>query len=271
MKSPKSKTKATAKPETGSGRAPRRTAAENRLAKVLRAAGAPAPKGNKKGVTAAPSPVLPTMGNIRLDLSNLTVSQLLAMVHLIRDGLTGNIYYPNLTGDVDSLTAAENTLLSMLNSVSSLEAQLKNIRAALVNESVTVKDLLKAVATACENEDRSDEALVSVGWQLKKGRSPSRPVTVATGLVSRPTGFPGTIAVRWGRVDLAKFYEIQYVQTASTETPYNWDTDSRMLSGTRVTQDIAGLTPGAIVNVRVRAIGSKGPGPWSTPITPLVN
>jgi hypothetical protein len=71
-------------------------------------------------------------------------------------------------------------------------------------------------------------------------------------------------------VDLAKFYEIQYVETASTETPYNWDTEAKTMAITRVSQDIPGLTPGHIVNLRVRAIGSKGPGPWSTPIMPLV-
>ena len=110
----------------------------------------------------------PAQGTIRLDLSNLSLAALLALIHVIRDGLNGNEYYTDLTAIVAALTASESTLLDLLDTLAALEQQAKTIRAALATAILDGKEKLRAAAVACENTDRSDEALVSVGWPLRR-------------------------------------------------------------------------------------------------------
>ncbi len=98
---------------------------------------------------------------------------LLALIHSIRDGLIGNRYYADLTAIVTSLTASEDTLLDLLDTVTTLEQQLKTIRAAVATELLNGKEKLRAAAVACENTDRSDEALVSAGWSLRRPAGPT--------------------------------------------------------------------------------------------------
>ena len=49
---------------------------------------------------------------------------------------------------------------------------MKTARIAQVVESVNARDILKSSARACESADPPEEALASVGWDLRKGRSP---------------------------------------------------------------------------------------------------
>ncbi len=62
---------------------------------------------------------------------------------------------------------------SLADQIASLEAQLKTARLAQGAESTNAREILKSAARACESVDSTDEALASVGWALRKGRSPS--------------------------------------------------------------------------------------------------
>ena len=63
----------------------------------------------KFGQLLIPAPA-PARGTIRLDLSSITVNNLLARVHRIQDGLNGNVYFSDLTAVVTALTATVNDL-----------------------------------------------------------------------------------------------------------------------------------------------------------------
>ena len=269
-KNNKNSAAAAAPPLTAPARAPRRAATTvTRQSKALRSASGIAGRKAVSTKAGSPAAAAPAQGTIRLDLSSITVNALLGLVHRIRDGLNGNIYYPDLTGEVTALTAAENGLLALLDTVASLDQQLKTIRAALDTEVLNVKDIVRAVAISCENEDRSDEALVSVGWELRKGRTPSKPVASPTRLTVSSTAFAGTVVARWRRVPTAKFYEVQSQALPASRAagPITWEESVTNIPSTRVTQDLSGFDPGSLVSVRIRAVGSKGPSPWCDALT----
>jgi hypothetical protein len=263
----KTKTTAAAVP-VKSTRAARRLATPHK-SKALRAAtgaGARFVSSARDGATPLPTPA---KGSIRLDLSTYNTSGLLSFTHAIRDGLNGNVYYPDLTGQVTALTAAENGMLALMDTLSSLEQQVKTIRAALDTEVINTKDILRAAATACENTDRSDEALLSVGWSLRRGPSPVKTMAAPTGLTVSATAFTGTVNARWARQSTARFYEVQAMAlpTANAASPLVWAGELPSIPSTRANLDLPGYQPGALVSVRVRAVGAKGPGPWCDALT----
>ena len=136
----------------------------------------------------APSPV---QGAVRLDIASALPPVLMALTLKIRDGLTNNVYYPDLTSTLAALTASYNGQRSLADQIASLEAQLKTARLAQGAESTNAREILKSAARACESVDSTDEALASVGWDLRKGRSPSwilcppPPVSACAPLASR--------------------------------------------------------------------------------------
>jgi len=101
-----------------------------------------------KQLSAAPAPV-PTQGAVRLDISNAQPAALMALTLNIRDGLTENVYYPDLTGNLAALTASYNGQRTLADQIASLEAQLKTARIAQAAESVNARDILKSCARAC--------------------------------------------------------------------------------------------------------------------------
>jgi hypothetical protein len=101
-----------------------------------------------KQFSAAPAPVH-VQGAVRLDISNAQPAVLMALTLKIRDGLTENVYYPDLTANLAALTASYNGQRSLADQIASLEAQLKTARIAQAAESVNARDILKSCARAC--------------------------------------------------------------------------------------------------------------------------
>ena len=153
------------------------------------------------------------------------------------------------------------------------EQQLKTLRAAYEVETQAVRDNLRSTAIACENSDRSDEALLSVGWTLRRPRTTGQPVAVPARLTLTPTSFPGQLLARWAPVAYARAYQAQAVALADPAAPaasVDWATDVPILSSFKASLLLEGYAPGTLVSVRVRAAGSRGPGPWSDALTARV-
>ena len=134
----------------------------------------------------ARSAASPIQGAVRLDIASALPPALMALTLKIRDGLTNNVYYPDLTGTLAAPTASYNGQRSLADQIASLEAQLKTARLAEGAESTNARDILKRAARACESGDSPDEALASVSWDLRKGRSPSLILPTPTRLSLRP-------------------------------------------------------------------------------------
>lgn len=194
---------------------------------------------------------------------------LLALIHSIRDGLNGNRYYADLTAIVTSLTASEDTLLDLLDAVTTLEQQLKTIRAAVATELLNGKEKLRAAAVACENTDRSDEAPVSAGWSLRRPAGPAATMPVPLRLTAQANGYTGELSARWAAVPNKKFYQVQAtLLDGSASAAVSDDLPSLPVSRSKI--ELIGFVPGSLVGIRVRAVGAKGVGPWCDPITARV-
>ena len=205
-----------------------------------------------------------------MDLANLSPSALLAMLKTIKDGLTGNVYYPGFTSELALITGSENGVGALLETLASLEQQRKAYRAALDTEIATAQNNLRSVGLACENYDRTDEALVSVGWSLRRIPGPPQPVTAPARLVAESSSFSGQLNLKWGRVANSRYYEFQTIPLELLVDNSSWNGISPV-SWPRTTYALDTYPSGAMISIRVRAFGSKGPGPWSESINARVS
>ena len=111
----------------------------------------------------------------------------------------------------------------------------------------------------------TEAIVVSAGMTVKSAKSAATiPVQVAN-LVVTTGDNQGELDAMWNRVDGARAYEIQIGVEPIMGT--NWQNKP---SVTKSKTTLTGLPSGAKISVRVRAIGSAGPGPWSETATRMV-
>ena len=222
----------------------------------------------RKGLAAAPAPT-PVQGQVRLDISNALPADIMALTVKIRDGMTDNLYYEQLANFLAALTASYNGQRTLADQIASLEAQLKAARIAQTAETVNARDILKSTARACESVDNTDEALASVGWDLRRSRTPAQILPPPSKLVLRATGFPGEMSARWGRVNNFRFYELQMAVPDDSFLNPDWNLVP-IRSTTAASDLLPKATIGKQMHVRVRTVGSRGPSPWSDAVTAIV-
>ena len=158
---------------------------------------------------------------------------------------------------------------SLADQIASLEAQLKTARLAQGAESTNAREILKSAARACESVDSTDEALASVGWALRKGRSPSQILPTPTRLSLRPSGFPGEMIARWSRVINFRYYELQVAVSEDNSSNPDWDLIP-VRSTTSASDTLPRATIGKQMHLRVRTVSPKGPSPWSDAVVAIV-
>lgn len=210
------------------------------------------------------------LGYINTDYSKYAPSALLTVLSKVKTGMTGNMYYPNDEAQVELLSVAESDVFNLLEAINSLEQQRKALRAGLDTAVANAQGTLRNVAVYCENENRTEEALLSAGWNVRRARSASQPVTMPTRFTAEPSAFAGQVNIRWKSVTNARFYELQYMPLEDFINDEVWAAVP-IQSWPRVNYSITGHVSGRLLAVRVRAFGAKGPGPWAEPITARVS
>lgn len=134
----------------------------------------------------------------------------------------------------------------------------------------TLTDMLRSLAPYLEVVAQGDAAvLASTGYDLR--RDPAR----GNGdILPPPADFrvghgpqSGTLAVHIARLPGARSYEVQTAQGDPTAEA-SWT--HALVSPTASRIILAGLTPAQTYWVRVRGIGSTGPGQWTDPATVIV-
>lgn len=75
---------------------------------------------------------------------------------------------------------------------------------------------------------------------------------------------------RWRSVDNATFYEYQFVTDIANPDAIPWET-LPITAHRTVSVDFAGLPIGNFLSLHLRAIGAKGPSPWSETTTLRIN
>ena len=226
----------------------------------------------------AATPYLSTMaagiaqGTIRLEPSSMTAPDVQKLLTVISDGLTGNVYYEDTFPAVvrASITTARTAVATGLESLAAAEAYARTLRAALEYEAQNGRNILRTAASTCEGIDRSDEALSSVGWTLRRNPGRPRPVNTPANLSLKNTLFEGGVQARWCRIDNATFYEYQFVTGLANPDAIIWES-LPVIAHRTVSFDFSGLPIGAFLSFHVRAVGAKGFSPWTETATVRVN
>ena len=101
----------------------------------------------------------PAEGAIKLEVSTLSPQCTYTLLDVVDQGLASTIYYPGFPAQIKTaVTVGKEAVLAAIQNVAAYEAA------------------LRTAAAACESIDRTDEALVSVGWTLRRTAGRPRPV-----------------------------------------------------------------------------------------------
>lgn len=180
--------------------------------------------------------------------------------------LTGNSHYPlPWPTAVPAPTALANAFanLQRLASAAASGDTAKIAARNLARDEVTV--MLKKIALYLELVADGDRAILeTTGYELAKahgGHSPGPGVLPAPENLRVERGpLSGVLLVQVHTLKGAGSYEVQ-IASADPKVETNWRLVTLSKTATHI--ELTGLTPGTVYYVRVRGIGSHGPGAWA--------
>lgn len=184
----------------------------------------------------------------------------------IKAALTGNPNVPNPTPPLAELTAAITLAQTKRDSVAALETQLATARAAEAAAQDALVTVLDKEAAYCESLLGDNPAgMASTGFPTSSGPSAPQEVGQVTNFSLTASDEDGALEGQWDPVPGAHSYEAQ--SCADPSQPNSWSYRGTV---TASSFRYGNLVSGSRCWFRVRAIGSKGPGPWSDPATKIV-
>ena len=206
------------------------------------------------------------MAKVKLNLKGLSDTQVIQQCNNIKTAMTGNATFatptPTLTAFGTLITTAQTTLTAAENAQTAAKQATANKDTAIAALQAGAAQL----ATYVELTAAGDESkILSAGMQVRAAATPAGvPVQVAN-LAITAGDSDGELDLQWDPVQGAKSYEVQLSPDPMTAT--SWVGKP---SVTKSQSAVTGLTSGARMWARVRAVGSAGPGAWSDPATKIV-
>jgi hypothetical protein len=206
------------------------------------------------------------MAQTSLNLSKLSIAELLQSANNIKTAMTGNATFPTpfppLTEIGTLITGLEDANDTYQTSVNTTKQNLTlrdDAAAALING-------LTSLAGHVQSVSGGDPAKIqSAGMAVKGARTPTTLPTMVSNLAITSGDDGGELDLQWDPVAGAKTYEIQTSPDPATSS--SWVAHS---SVTKSKAALTGLTSGARLWVRVRAINGAGAGAWSDVATKIV-
>lgn len=216
--------------------------------------------------TTAPGPA---QGSIKLEVSTMGPESVSTALTNLNDGLDESDFYAALPSAIrTAITSTRDALRSSIDTYAAAESWLRTLRAALESETNNGRTVLRTAAAACESIDRSDEALVSAGWELRRPAGRPRPVPAPSRFTLKNTLYEGEAEARWSRVGNAKFYEARVFVSPTGNNPdlIPWD-NLPVIPVSTASLLFKDQPVGAWLTSRVRAVGARGPSPWTESTT----
>ena len=222
-------------------------------------------KWNQKGLLwNGDVPIKPhKMNQVVLKLDELTITELIAEIRRVSQGLTDNA--AAFTG-VDPTAVELATMADTLEGKTSTAAQRAQLAEAATldrdNTATAARSLLTQTAT-CDAVKALAPEVCTLVFTLKAApvatTSMPKVTTVTVTFGDKTT----ELDIMWQPVPKGKAYEIQYKTANGAWTPIK--------TTTRSSTTVEGLPAGAIVQIRIRVIGpNEITGEWSDPIEHLV-
>jgi hypothetical protein len=174
---------------------------------------------------------------------------------------------PNMAAKAAALTTKRDAAKAANDAYESARAGLVALKATRDATADELRDEHTVVISAVEAEARGDAALLGAsGYPLASAAVQSTtPPAQILNLFLTAGDASGTLDLTFDPDALAKTYEVQITTTHPINGP--WTT---MVQPTTSYTKLTGLTSGQRVWLRVRGIGSNGPGAWSDPATKIV-
>ncbi len=215
----------------------------------------------------SPQPNRRRMAKVKLGLKNLTPDQKIDQANTIKTAMTGNANFTTPNPTLAAYGTLITTAQTKINAYNLLKAQTET---ALSDRDTAIRALdngTTQLGDYVQNVSGGDQTKIeSAGMSVRDDGSPVGTPAQVMNLVLTEGDFEGTLDAAWDKVRGASSYEIQTSPDPITSTSWAFKQSASKSSAT-----VAGLTSGAKLWVRVRAIGAGNtPGPWSDPATKVV-
>ena len=206
------------------------------------------------------------MKKVKFTLDKLSDAQAIQQCTNIKTAMTGNATFatptPTLTAFGTLITTAQTKLTASDNAATASKQATADKDTAL--------DALRAaasqLATYVELTAAGDESkIMSAGMDVRAARVPAGVPDMVSNLSITSGDNAGELDLQWDPVQGVKSYEIQTSPEPVTAT--SW---SNQPSVTKSKTAVTGLTSGARMWVRVRAVNPAGQGAWSEIATKIV-
>jgi len=216
--------------------------------------------------TPLPFTLKKNMAKVKFSLVNLSDNDVILKCVNLKTALTGNANFPNLPVGLPALGTLITTAQTKLTAADNAAAAAK---LATADKDTAIAALIAAamqdVGYVDLTANGSESMILSAGLPVRAARVPQTvPAQVVNFSVTAGDN-AGELDAHWDGMDNAKSFEVQISADPFTEA--TWKT-ADTVTNSKVA--LTGLTSGAKIWVRVRAINSKGKGPWSDPATKIV-
>lgn len=203
---------------------------------------------------------------VALNLTNLDNRAKLARLQKVITKLTGNAALPNPNPSLPATQAAHDAAEDQLDLIDQKEQELVQLRLTRDLLMETAMNNYDQLGSFVENKSSGDPAIITGGgFDVVGERQPAPPVGQVMNLTLTHSDHEGAVDAAWNRDRSARSYEVQASpdpMSASSWTPNQ--------IAPRSTCTIQNQSPSSKLWVRVRAIGSDGPGLWSDPAAIIV-
>lgn len=217
-------------------------------------------------LTPLPATTKKKMAKVKFSLKDVSDGDAIQTCSNLKTALTGNANFTTppvslsafgtlITTAQTKLTASDNALAASKQATADKDAAITALAAA-ANQIAAYVDL-----TANGDESK----ILSAGLSIRAARAPQTVPAQVTNLSLTTSDNAGALDVHWDSLSGAKSFEVQSSPDPFTGT--SWTT-ADMVTNSKTT--LTGLTSGAKIWVRVRAINSAGKGAWSDVATKIV-
>ena len=213
-----------------------------------------------------PQPPRKRMAKVKLNLNNLPDAEVIQQCNNIKTAMTGNA---NFTTPTPTLTAFGTLITTATTKLTSADNAQTAAKQATADKDTAIAALLASASQLSTYVDliaNGDQSKVlSAGMQVRSAATPTTAPNRVMNLAITSGDSAGELDLQWDTIPGAKTYEIQTSPDPMTAT--SWTSQPSVTKSKAV---ILGLTSGARVWMRVRAVNSAGQGAWSDPATKIV-
>jgi len=206
------------------------------------------------------------MAKVKLNLFSLTDAQLILKAKDVKTKLTGNANFTTTVPSLADFGALITTADTALAASDAANATAKQATLLKNNAMDALRKSFGLLGTNIESQSGgAADKILSAGLDTRAPKTPAGVPAQVMNLAVTAGDHDGELNAQWDPIPGAKTYEVQ-----TSPDPFTATSWSKTKSVTPSAVALPGLTSGARIWVRVRAIGAGGEGNWSSEISKIV-